>query len=91
MEFLVISASLSISVASEECGHLSVYVTCVSVSLSGKCTVKKRLNGSGCRLDGEWSRSRNGCIRWGGYHGKGRDSFGVNLGRPVVTNGEFVA
>ena len=32
------------------------------------------------------------CIRWGGNGRKGRGSFGgVNLWRPVVTNGDFVA
>jgi len=27
----------------------------------------------------------------GGYRRKGRGSFGVNLGRPNITSGEFVA
>jgi len=40
--------------------------------------------------DGEWGRSRDGCIRWGGYRRMGRSSFGVNLGRPIVISGDFV-
>jgi len=50
---------------------VSVYVTDLSprpsvglcVCLFGKCTVAKRLSGSGCRWDGEWGRLRDGCIR----------------------------
>ena len=38
-------------------------------------------------LDGEWSRSTDGCIRWGGDRRRGRGIFGVNLGRLIVTNG----
>jgi len=30
-----------------------------------------------------WRRSRDACIRWGGYHRRERGSFGVNLGRPT--------
>ena len=41
--------------------------------------------------DREWGRSRDGCIRWGGDHHRERGSFGVNLGHPIVTNGDFVA
>ena len=35
----------------------------------------------------------DGCIRWGGNRRMGRGSFlwVVNLGRAVVTNGDFVA
>jgi len=40
---------------------------------------------------GEWGQPRNGCIRWGGYCWRGRAVLGVNLGRPIVTNGDFVA
>ena len=40
---------------------------------------------------GEWGRSRDGCIRWGGDGQRGRSGFGVNLGCPIATNGDFVA
>jgi len=35
---------------------------------------------------GERGWSRNGCIRWGGDRRRGRDSFEVTLGRPIITN-----
>ena len=41
--------------------------------------------------DGKWGQSRDGCIRWGGDLQRRRDWFGVNLGHPIVTNGESVA
>ena len=34
--------------------------------------------------DGEWGRSRDGCIRWGWWLSEGKGLFGVNLGRPIV-------
>jgi len=40
--------------------------------------------------DGEWSRSRDGCIRWGGDRRREETVFGVNLGRPIVTNGTWL-
>ena len=40
---------------------------------------------------GEWGRSKDRCIRWGGDHQRGRAVFGVNLGNPIVTSGAFVA
>jgi len=40
--------------------------------------------------DSEWGWSRDECIRWGSYHRRGRGSFGVNLGRPIVTNGDVI-
>ena len=50
----------------------------------------KRLSGSPDAVwDGEWGRSRDGCIRWDGYRKRERGSFGVNLGRPIVTSGDF--
>jgi len=39
--------------------------------------------------DGEWGRSRDGCIRWGGDRRREGLFWGVNLGRPTVTNGDF--
>ena len=56
----------------------------IDVGLSRKCTVAKRLNGW-------WLRSIEGwCIRWDGDLWKGRGSFGVNWGWPLVTSGVFV-
>jgi len=46
----------------------------LSVGLSGKSTVAKRLSGSGCRWDGEWGRSMDGCRR-GGDRRMGRGWF----------------
>jgi len=46
---------------------------------------------SGCRLGGEWSRLRDGCIRWGGDHRRGRGSYWVYVGHLTVTSGDFVA
>ena len=40
---------------------------------------------------GEWDRSRDGCIRLGWLSSKGKGQFWVSLGRPIVTNGDFVA
>jgi len=40
--------------------------------------------------DGECGRSRDGCIRWGGYRQREGAVLGVNFGRPIVTNGDFV-
>ena len=44
-------------------------------------------------LDAVWGGilgwSRNGCIRCGGDRQRGRDSFGVNMGRPIVTSGDL--
>ena len=90
--FVIISASLSINIASvraigiEHSPRSSVGL-CVCVCRSGKCTVAKRLSGSRCRLGDEWGRLRDGCIRLS----KGKRLFGVNLGRPIVTSGDFVA
>jgi len=38
---------------------------------------------------GERSWSSDGCIRWGWWSSKEMGSFGVNLGRPIVTIGAF--
>jgi len=39
--------------------------------------------------DNEWGWLRDGCIRWVAIvEGEGAD-FGLNLGRPIVTNGDF--
>jgi len=50
--------------------------------------VAKRLRGS--VWDGEWGRSRDGCISWGGNRRRGRGSLGMILGRPIVTNGTLL-
>jgi len=53
----------------------------VSVCVSGKCIVAKRLIGSGYRLSGEWGRSRMGVLdRGGDRSSKGRGSFGGVFG-----------
>jgi len=39
---------------------------------------------------GEWGHSRDGCIKWGGYHHRGRGSFGGEFVHPVVTNGDIL-
>ena len=72
-------------------GNLSVRLSVGrSVCLFTKCIVAKRLSGSDpdAVRDGEWGRSRYGCIRWDRDRRRRRDSFGVNLGRPIVTIGQ---
>ena len=49
---------------------------CVS---DGKCIVAKRLIGPGCRLGGEWGRSRMGVLD-GVLSSKGKESFGGKCG-----------
>jgi len=39
---------------------------------------------------GAWGRSVDGCIRWGGDCRGGRAVLGVNLVRPIVTNGTLL-
>ena len=39
---------------------------------------------------GEWGRS-TGVLDGGSDRRRGNGSFGVNLGRPIVTSGDFVA
>ena len=34
--------------------------------------------------------SSDGCIRWGGDRQRGRRGFGVNVGCPIVINGNSV-
>ena len=36
---------------------------------------------------GEWGRSRDGCIRWGGDRRREGAILGANVGRPIVTMG----
>ena len=66
---------------------------CLSVGLSRKCIVAKwlRLSGSGCHY-GKLGRSSGGCIDGDGYTVEGEGAvLGVNLGRPIVNNEDFVA
>jgi len=42
-------------------------------------------------LSGKQGRSRDGCIRWGGYRRRGMAVLGMNLGRPIVNQWDFVA
>jgi len=41
--------------------------------------VAKWLIGSGCRLGGQWGRSKDGCSRWGGDRRKEGAVLGVNF------------
>ena len=67
-----------------------IYPICRSVCLSAKCPVAKRLIGSGRHL-GWWVGSvEDGCIIWVGDRRREWAVLGVNLGRPIVTNGDFV-
>ena len=90
----IISASLSINIAS---------VSADGVDLSPSPSVGRSVclcpesvlwqNGwldPDAAWDGEWGRSRDGCIRLGWWSSKGRGSFGINLGRPIVTNGNLL-
>ena len=61
--------------------HLAICLSVgLSACLSAKCTVAKRLSGSGCHWDCEWGRSRYGCISWGSQSLKGKGSFGGEFG-----------
>ena len=62
----------------------------LSDCLSESCIVAKRPIGYGCRLVGEWARSMDKCIRWVELVER-RAVLGVNVGHPIVTNGDFVA
>jgi len=53
--------------------------------------VEKRLIGSGCRLNGDWGRQGMGVLDGVEIAQGKREMLGVNLGRPIVTNGNFVA
>ena len=63
-----------------------------SVRRSVQCIVEKRRIGSGCRLDhrSDGSRDEAGTGVWGSVHGNGYFG-GANLGRAIVTNGDFTA
>ena len=85
-EFLArrsLSAGQSVSVILTELSSIPSVGLCVSVSVcrSPKCTVAKRLNGSGCHL-GWWVGSvEDGCIRMMGLlNVEGENSFGGEFG-----------
>jgi len=40
---------------------------------------------------GEWGQTRDVCIRWDGYRRREVVVLGVNLGRPIVTNGDILS
>ena len=63
----------------------------LSVCLSGKCTVAKWLTGSGYRLEGGVFGRRMSVLDGDGDRRRGRAVLGVNLGHPIVSNGDFVA
>ena len=58
------------------------------VGLSGKCTLAKRMIGSGCRLGLRAGRSRDGCIRWLVIV-EGEGAILLNSGHHIVTNRDF--
>ena len=68
--------------------HLFHLSDCLSVCLESVLWQNSLLDPDAV-WDGEWGRSRDGCIRWGGNHRKGMGSFGVNLRRRIVTDGDF--
>jgi len=94
---LLFSSSLSINIASVSASGVELSPSqsvglCVCVCLS----VRK----VSCGKTADWIRMPFGMVtgvgRWGALDGGGdsrrrRASFGVNLGRPVVTSGDFVA
>jgi len=70
--------------------HICLSV-CLSVCLSGKCTVAKRLSGSGFRLGWNVVGRRMGLLDGVVIVEGERAVLSVNFGRPIVTNGKFVA
>jgi len=40
---------------------------------------------------GEWGQSKDGCIRWGVEIVREEAIWGINVGYPIVTSGEFAA
>jgi len=83
--------SLSISIVSGLQNMVqNIRLDRLSVCVSSKCIVAKRLIESGCRLGGEWRRSRYGVLD-GLMIVEGEGAvLGVNLEHPIVTNGAFV-
>ena len=79
--------SLSIERERKRSWYTIMHVPFVGLSVR-KCIVAKRLIRSGCRLGGQWSRSKDGCIKWGGDRRKEGTVLGVNLGRPIVTSAD---
>jgi len=54
--------------------------------------VEKRLLGSGCRLEMVSGVGRRmGVLDGGGDRRRGSGRIGINVGHPIVTNGDFVA
>jgi len=72
--------------------HLSVCLSVrQSVSLSGGWIVEKWLwLYLDAIWDGEWGRSRGGCIRWVEIVEKDGTVLGVNVGHSTITNEDFV-
>ena len=82
----IISASLSISIASGAPMVQNIRLAHLSVR-------KSELWQNGCRTPfGVVSGVGRGMgvLDFGGDHRRGRDSFGVNVGHPIVTSGDFV-
>jgi len=69
---------------------------CVSRSVGRSVCPESVLWQNGCLdpdavWDGEWGRSRDGCIRWGWLSSKRKGQIWGEFGAPTVTNGDFVA
>jgi len=43
------------------------------------------------RIGGEWGRAMDGCTNWVEIVEREEAVLGVNVGHPIVTNGDFVA
>jgi len=95
---VIFSVSLSVNLAIVNANGVELLLSpsvglCVYLPVCRyrKCSVAKRLIGSGCHLGWWVGRSRDGRIRWVVICQRQVDILGVNLGRPIVTNGDFVA
>jgi len=93
----IISASLSINTASISANGVDLSPIPSVGRYVGLCVCPESVPWQNGWLDpdavwdGEWGRSRDGCITLGGNCRRGRGSFGVNLEHPIVNNEDFVA
>jgi len=91
----IINVSLSINIVSVSIHGIELLSipsvnlsVCLSVCLSRKCTVAKRLIGSW--WDGEWGRLSDGCIRLGCWSSNGKGQFYGWIWASIVTNGDLL-
>ena len=91
LSYVIFLAAL-LTIKRKQLMELSCHLSRLSVGLS-VCTESVLWQNGWLDPDavwnGEWVQSKDGCNRWGGDRRRGRDSFGVNLERPTVTNGDF--